>query len=496
MEKNNICTYYAAVASSENRQAGNDIEPKNLVSPNQKEIIDFCKQFKGARFKPFRSYEEALNFAENPNDVFDKEPEKTSPEAEAEKIPFPSVDTYKLNDFKRLIDKNDLDQVKSLIDSNPSYVIDFNIEGPTIIKQGPRYNAVHLTLFAKTPSILDYLLKTINSLSFIKHCFPNANNDAIIEKRSRLLDLFLNTPDKVLFNTPLHFACRNNDLKIIKILLDYMPIIVTDLKNKKQLTPIELVQDNALKSEIKQIFEKQVFVTVTRSDDDLNVEINKPCLGLKSIDYPRDSFKRSKISAIIGPTTLDNAKALYETLKSPKRCTKEQRAIRLNDPSRGLEKVACDISLEFHVPCKEYWSFLDDLVDISSPNGLDRLEQHLKKNAEEKLLSECLNKLELDEKGDPGKQIEGLAEPEKDAQDDDDDDDDVYYTAPSSPLEGEPNYLGQTIFFEGEKKGKVDTDVLATLNLAIERGVFVVSDLKASRPLLFQWFNSILYDSQ
>lgn len=425
-------------------------------------------------------------------------------------LPFPSVDIPSLNNFKRMIDMKNVESVDNLIEQNPRYLINYSSDGPTILRQGARYNPVIYATVVNAPTVLSCILKKINSLFFIQRCYPAiTDEEQLLEKRNRFLDSYLNTPDKVLYNTPLHFACRAHFIQCIKVLLNYMPTIDIKLKNKNGKTPMELVSDAKLKPVIEELFSNCMFVTVLRNEGDLNVKVNPPIYGRKSIESVQMENKNlAKISAIAGPMSPKNAELFYKTLKSPKHCNKKQVSFRMKDPVRGVEKVARDISLELQVPCKESWPFLNEYIDITSPKGLDKLEQHLENNLKMKsfinlfdklsvgistlnhssqLLNEVVQNDNLTSKESSKKEVEVFHDAAEKNSNDSDDDDDIFYSAPSSPIEEEP----VEVYIAGETKGKVDDEVLTVLDMALEKGVVKLDELKQSRPLLYGWLTKL-----
>lgn len=70
---------------------------------------------------------------------------------------------------------------------------------------------------------------------------------------------------------------------------------------------------------------------------------------------------------------------------------------RFRDPGKGLERLGKNLASENKIGWKEYWSFLDDFVDLASPEGLDLLEQHLAY----RVASECSITPDLSFKGSP-----------------------------------------------------------------------------------------------
>ena len=503
--------FYAVLLSPDIRRT-NTFQIDNLVSPDRSIILDICKKNKDSRFKRFNTYDEALKYTEDESvavESLDTSINSTASVAAEVAPPFPSLDTPRLSQFMRLIQQKDLDQIQSNVTINPRYLISYSSDSPTILKQSARYNAVHLAVWYKAPEVLEYVLKTVNSLTFIKRCYPSLSDDSITEKRDHLLDLFLNTPEKILFNTPLHIACKNGDLLCIKVLLNYVPLIVTKQKNKFGVLPKDIVQDEQRKTEIEQLLKACMFVTVVRSDNNCYVKINEPSYGRRSVhlessDVTSLSKDSSRISTIVGPMTPDCAKDLYETLKSPKKCTLEQRSLRMKDSMKGVEKVARGLCYNLNVSCQEYWSFLDDYVDISSKAGLARLEEHLQKQHYELMFSEAMKKLtllQISSAGDEVPKTNGLHKPINDLEstsneelfyDPDEEDDDIFYTPPTTPIC--ENIQVQQFYIKGETRGQEDEDVFAALELAIEQGVFTIDSLKTTHSFLCHWFGRIKSD--
>lgn len=88
----------------------------------------------------------------------------------------------------------------------------------------------------------------------------------------------------------------------------------------------------------------------------------------------------------------------------------KERHLRLTDTEKGLEVIGRELASEKNVKWNEYWTFLDEFIDMRSTTGLTKLENYLGKCAERKAddvtsvaavdvsisnLCDALNKLEV-----------------------------------------------------------------------------------------------------
>lgn len=102
---------------------------------------------------------------------------------------------------------------------NPRFIVNMNNDLPSIIQAGYLYNTLHVACRERNIKAATRTLELITDLSWLADAY---GTDAYVEERSALLlDAMLNTPDKALNNTPLHYACRMGDTAMVELLLSY-----------------------------------------------------------------------------------------------------------------------------------------------------------------------------------------------------------------------------------------------------------------------------------
>lgn len=104
------------------------------------------------------------------------------------------------------------------------------------MQEGPRYNALHIAAKHNRPRIAELILKTVSNVNFIKRLYGAAGENSYVARPEVLLDLYLNTPDKGLNETPLHFAAKYGSIEVIKIFIQY-PLLQICVRNKHQQSP-------------------------------------------------------------------------------------------------------------------------------------------------------------------------------------------------------------------------------------------------------------------
>jgi ankyrin repeat and LEM domain-containing protein 2 len=137
-----------------------------------------------------------------------------------EKSCFPAPKSQELVKFRKEIEQNNVQKVYEMIYSNPRYLVSSG-DTPAILKEGPRYNALHVAAMNKHAKMAKLILQTVEQTQFIEllHGFKNDPNIEIMCQN--LLESYLNTPDKSRNETPLHFASKVGALEVIEVLISY-----------------------------------------------------------------------------------------------------------------------------------------------------------------------------------------------------------------------------------------------------------------------------------
>lgn len=85
----------------------------------------------------------------------------------------------------------------------------------------------------------ELILNTVGNADFLKLVYGDADEKTYVNRASILQDLYLNTPDKGLNETPLHFATKFGLKDCVRTLLSYPQCLRYPL-NKYHQTPSEV----------------------------------------------------------------------------------------------------------------------------------------------------------------------------------------------------------------------------------------------------------------
>uniref|UniRef100_A0A7N8YG43 Ankyrin repeat and LEM domain containing 2 n=1 Tax=Mastacembelus armatus TaxID=205130 RepID=A0A7N8YG43_9TELE len=366
---------------------------------------------KGARFKAFPNREDAEKFAKGICDYFPS-PSKSTPCVSPVKpglvinkdnMEVDTINRERANSFKsprtqdltaklrKAVEKGDKEAFSELVWSNPRYLIGSG-DNPTIVQEGCRYNVMHVAAKENQAGIAQLLLDTLENPEFMRLMYPD-DQEVMLQKRIRyIVDLYLNTPDKAGFETPLHFACKFGCPDVVNVLCSH-PDIDKNCKNKDGQKPTDLIcsrknKTQEVKQKICDYLEDRCYIPLLRAADNTS----QPIIGApwspessESLSLFQQHTKNPMdpvmtVSAFAGPLSPSKADDFRRCWKTPPR----DRAnifhhILKSDPERGAERVGRDLAHEMGHPWAEYWDFLECFVDLSSSEGLRKLEEYLGK---------------------------------------------------------------------------------------------------------------------
>lgn len=378
------------------------------VYTDKKDALQAVKGMKGARFKAFSNREDAEKFAKGICDYYPS-PSKSTPcvspvkpgvsIVKADSMEVDTINREKANSYKsprtqdltaelrKAVEKGDEVAFSKLVWSNPRYLIGSG-DNPTIVQEGCRYNVMHVAAKENQARISQLLLDILENPEFMRLMYPD-DEEAMLQKRIRyIVDLYLNTPDKAGFETPLHFACKFGCPEVVNVLCSH-PDTDKNVKNKDGLRPCEVIcsrknKTEEIKQKIIDYLEDRCYVPLLRATDNTC----QPIIGAPWSPESSESLSfvhchmRSPIdpmmtvTAFAGPLSPSKADDFRRTWKTPPR---ERVPILKSDSERGAEKVGRDLAHEMGHPWAEYWGFLDSFVDLSSAEGLRKLEEYLSK---------------------------------------------------------------------------------------------------------------------
>ncbi|KAF7397844.1 hypothetical protein HZH68_009066 [Vespula germanica] len=397
--------FHAVYIPYENNESLDNNTKNNLhIYTNKIDALKVIKEHKTGRLKTFKTYTDAEEYATTGHEQIYNCPNNSFnvgvPVIEEKSSNFKGPKTQDLICFKKLIESGDLDAVKDTIWGNPRYLISSG-DTPAILQEGCRYNALHIAAKAGWADICELILNTVGDTEFMQLFYGEEGNKSYVDRADVMLDLYLNTPDKGLNETPLHFAVKFGFRDVVKVFVSYSQCIKT-LTNKFGQAPIDMIckrkcQGNELLiKEIHMLLEEQYYVPVLRADDKtMQPTIGEPFSPTSPLNFNNDPISpRVKVRAFAGPMTKSQAVEFRKKWKTPpRRCitpikkdiqeisilnsSNENLTLRLQDTEKGLERIGRNLAEEYQVSWKEYWHFLNDFADFHCVDGLAKLEKYL-----------------------------------------------------------------------------------------------------------------------
>ncbi|KAJ8384932.1 hypothetical protein AAFF_G00197400 [Aldrovandia affinis] len=390
--------YYGVCPLWEEGSPRND---KVLVFVSKKEALKAVRLMKGARFKAFSSLHHAEEFSRGTCDYC---PSLTKPAADGSTPPgAEAMSRERANTFqtprtqdltaklRKAVEKGDQSAFNDLVWSNPRYLIGAG-DNPTIVQEGCRYNVLHVAAKENRPEMARLVLETLQDPQFMRLMYPDDQESMLWERIRYLTDLYLNTPDKGSCETPLHFACKFGCSEVVNVLCSY-PDTDKHGKNKYGQQPSSVIcerknKSKEVKQKIKGYLEDRYYIPLLRAADNSS----QPVIGAPWSPEPLEPISDLLVPSLIGsptdpvmevrafsgPFSPSKAEEFRRMWKTPPRDQAEHFCCILkSDPERGAERVGRELAHANGLPWAEYWEFLGCFVDLSSEEGLQKLDEYL-----------------------------------------------------------------------------------------------------------------------
>ncbi|XP_022120937.2 ankyrin repeat and LEM domain-containing protein 2 homolog [Pieris rapae] len=373
-------TYYGVYIPCELKK-GPDEEALHVYK-TKSEALELVRRYKSARFKVFRNHQDAVSFAlrgaesneiheGNVNSVMGEKP-----------YPFKAPSPQDMVTLRKAIEAGLTCTVRDRVWDNPRYLVSSG-NTPAIVQEGSRYNALHVAAKSLNAEICNLLLTTVGNPAFVQTLYgADAEADSCREFAAILVDRYLNTPDKAMNETPLHFAAKFGAEHVVDVLTSF-PQCNKLAKNKYGEMAKDIICNRVSKANselvrrISVMLTERYYVPVVHAEDETSPPtIGRPFTPAAPPDLNRDPLSpRFEIRAFAGPMEANDAESFRRRWKTPPRSIKPN--FRLRDMSKGLEAVGRNLAEQMNVTWKEYWPFLDTFTDLRTPEGLNLLENYL-----------------------------------------------------------------------------------------------------------------------
>ncbi|XP_063366130.1 ankyrin repeat and LEM domain-containing protein 2 homolog [Cydia amplana] len=377
-------TYYGVYIPCEIKK-GPDEEAIHVYE-NKAEALELVRRYKLGRFKAFHDRKEAVSFALRGAEPADTTDGNDSSVMGEKPYPFKAPSPQDMVALRKSIEKGLLAAVRERVWDNPRYLVSSG-NTPAIMQEGSRYNALHVAAKALNAEMCNLVLTTVGNPGFVQTLYGlDADADCCKEFAAILVDRYLNTPDKGMNETPLHFAAKFGAEACVDVLTSF-PQCNKQATNKFGEQPQDIICKRANNASpecarrILGMLEERFYVPVLHAEDGSAAPaIGRAFTPAEPPEINRDPLSpRYEILAFAGPMAAREADSFRRKWKTPPRGPRlQQPAFRLQEMTKGLETVGRNLAEEMKVGWNEYWPFLDTFTDLRTPEGLALLENYLK----------------------------------------------------------------------------------------------------------------------
>ncbi|KAJ7389817.1 LEM domain [Desmophyllum pertusum] len=364
------------------------------VFTSKDEALKAAKKVKGARFKGFKSKQEALRFSRSQL----KEQEKSPAPLSTLIFPTDPVSNFKsptpqqLVKFRAVIERGSSEEFQEVVLTNPRYLIGPG-DTPVILQEGSRYNSLHVAVKNNRKEMCQLIIETLESQHFWNILLNQETQSAMNSKGKQfLVDMYLNTPDKGNWETPLHFACKFGHADIVEYLVSH-PLTDVQRTNKYGESPAQVIcsrcttASSELKNQIRSYLEDSFYVPLMGSMDNSTPPWISGPWSPEVADERltrEGGFSGSPLNTgrqRNSPGELPITVRAYAGPMSPSKLEQRNSYIQIKrkDDSRGVERIGRELAHNGRIAWTEYWNFLGGYADLSSSQGLDKLDDYLAK---------------------------------------------------------------------------------------------------------------------
>ncbi|XP_061717091.1 ankyrin repeat and LEM domain-containing protein 2 [Cydia pomonella] len=376
-----LITYYGVYIPCEIKK-GPDEEAIHVYE-NKAEALELVRRYKQGRFKAFHDRKEAVSFALRGAEPADTTDGNDSSLMGEKPYPFKAPSPQDMVALRKSIEKGLLAAVRERVWDNPRYLVSSG-NTPAIMQEGSRYNALHVAAKALNAEMCNLVLTTVGNPAFVQTLYGlDADADCCKEFAAILVDRYLNTPDKGMNETPLHFAAKFGAEACVDVLTSF-PQCNKQAINKFGEQPKDIICKRANNASpecarrMSGMLEERFYVPVLHAEDGSAAPaIGRAFTPAQPPEINLDPLSpRYEIRAFAGPMAARDADTFRRKWKTPPRL--QPPAFRLREITKGLETVGRNLAEEMKVGWKEYWPFLDTFTDLRTPEGLALLENYLK----------------------------------------------------------------------------------------------------------------------